>query len=328
MSNTYARARNSVVLLDLSDEGRMRVAGPDCEDALNAIFSVDLRRINPYAGAVGMFLREDASLVAIASVFKGDDEFFIFTEESTRQSLLGHLHDRLSQRGIVIEDLHPSHGILSVLGPQARDITARIVGDDILGIPYLGFDEHGQPGAKVFRLGFTGDFEYRFLLPRDDLPGLTATFQNVDDGIPLGDRSVLATLMLEVRSLLFEDVPSRGVLDAGLHWMVHFRKPGLLAGEILNTRKLKLDQRGLMIALADPGKAASGDALTIEGERVGFVVRVIHSGLLEQDFALAYVDAHFGWVGVPFEVSGSHGSTTAKGVSAPLFATKTIRGLI
>jgi len=83
--------------------------------------------------------------------------------------------------------------------------------------------------------------------------------------------------------------------------------------------------RALMVVFDEAGKIQAGDMLTIEGNDVGVIARVSFSPTLDRDVGLAYVRADLGWVGVPFLVNGRRGTALARGASAPLFVTKTVR---
>jgi len=141
-----------------------------------------------------------------------------------------------------------------------------------------------------------------------------------------GDPDVLATLMLEMRSLAASDLPAgTSPIDAGLQWMIGFRKSGLRAGEILHSHKRSPSCRAVMVRLQSDDAVDSGDRLHIDGEDVGFLASTAFSPTLEKYIGLAYVKSELAWVGVPFEVKGKSGSAQARAVSAPLFLTKTAR---
>src|SRR5262245_1839329 len=139
MNASYDIARNRTALLDLGGEGRIRIGGPDAQRALNDCFSMDLEIVLPWKGVTGLFLDEHAAVLAIATVFKGDDEFFVFTETASAGRVLQHLNEQLAGARVTIEDLSQSHGLIGVLGPQAQNAMAQFGGEDILGLPYLAF---------------------------------------------------------------------------------------------------------------------------------------------------------------------------------------------
>lgn len=327
MNANYDIARNHTALVDLANEGRIRVSGADAEQALNACFSMDLEIVLPWKGVSGLFLDEQARLLAIATVFKGEDEYFVFTEAASAAHLLEHLSARLAGADAELEDLSKNYGWICLLGPNAQSAVAQFAGEDALGLPYMGFEENSKLGSKLFRMGFCGEFEYRLLCPLERLQEMTAGF--VEDGEAFGVRKiepeVMSLLMLEMRSLGIADIPrDADPIQAGLHWMVNFRKDGYPGRDAVHAAKSQPRSRSLMLLLNKAGVAKQGDRIRIEGKDCGFLARVEYSPTLERDIALAYADPEFGWVGVSFTTVGENGSAHAKGVSAPLFVTKTV----
>jgi aminomethyltransferase len=235
----------------------------------------------------------------------------------------------LDPEGVIVTDLRETHGYLGILGPLAREVLIRAAGDDVLGLRLLSFEHNDRLRATLFHVGYAGEFEYRLLGAVSELEASRRALERAGEsfGMVAGGRATLATLMLEVRSLLSNDVPAdANVLEAGLHWMIDFDKPALMAGDALNSLKLSLRRRGVMIALTDIGRAKAGDLLSIDGSDVGTIARIAHSPLLNRDIGFAYVDAEIAWVGVPFDVGVGNGSTTARAISAPVLRTRSALG--
>ncbi|WP_310452585.1 hypothetical protein [Sulfuritalea sp.] len=329
MNASYNIARNQTALLDLGNEGRVRIGGADAEQALNACFSMDLEIILPWKGVTGLFLNEQGGILAIATVFKGDDEFFVFTEAATAASLLQHLRERLSGADVEIEDLSQRFGWICVLGPRAQNAMSQFAGDEILGLPYLAFEENVKLEAKLFRMGFCGEFEYRMLCPLERCQEMLLGFLDggQEFGVEMAQPEVMLLLMLEMRSLGIADIPSDAdPIQAGLHWMVNFRKEAYPGRDAVLAAKAEPRRRALMLLLEKNGAAKAGDRIEIEEQDFGFLAHVDYSPALERDIALAYTDPELGWVGVSFRTAGEDGGCWATGVSAPLFVTKTVSG--
>lgn len=324
MLETYTAARNAVALFDNAADARICVSGPDWRK-LNEFVSIDLAALHPFHGLVGLVIRPDASLVAVASIFKGDGEFLLIGEAERAETLLAHLTGCLAGHNVKIEDLRGSHGYLSIVGPLAQDVTVEAAGEDILGLSFLSFEDNQRLGCKLIRAGFTGEYEYRFLVPNAGADELRRRLEAAGQaaGMIAGDPAALPLMLLEVRSLLHRDITAgANVLEAGLHWMINFRKQNLLGGTVLEQLKSSIQRRSVMIELADAGAARDGDPLSIEGEKVGVITRVEHSPARNADISLAYVDADLGWVGVSYDVIAGERKTIARAVAAPMVITK------
>jgi glycine cleavage system aminomethyltransferase T len=326
MTTEYELARSHAALIDLNPEGRFKISGPNALSTLGSTFSMDLTLLRPWKGVMGLFLSESASCLAIATVFRTDDDYFVFTEALTAQKLRAHLQAEASARGAQLDDLSDSHAWLSVVGPSAQDVMVKVAGEDVIGLPYLSCEDNADLDGKVFRMGNTGEFEYRILaamVGRDALAEHILT-AGAAFGIGRADPSIFNVLMLEMRSLSFADLTeSKDPIDAGLHWMINFRNDTLLGGEIIHQRKTAPAHRSLMVCLDQGGQAETGDTLHIEGENVGFLTNVAYSPTLDRHIGLAFIKPQYGWVGVSYRIQTKGGDTSARAVSAPLFLTKT-----
>ncbi|MBC7982684.1 MAG: aminomethyl transferase family protein [Candidatus Obscuribacterales bacterium] len=326
MKNAYAMARERVAFFDLQAEGRFKISGANALSALNPLFSMDLAGLRQWKGAMGLFLTEAAEIIAIATVFKGDEEFFVFTEASSIERLRAHLAREMAAGGATFEDLGDSHAWLATVGPRAQETMVKIAGEELIGLPYLSWEDNAPLGAKIFRMGNTGEFEYRLLVPAQQRETTTeaALTAGAEFGIGQADPDVLATLMLEMRSLAATDLPTgTSPIDAGLQWMIGFRKSDLRAGDVLHTAKHSPRSRAIMVCLQSDDSVDRGDRLEIAGEDVGFLASAAFSPTLAKYIGVAYVKPELGWVGVPFDIKSKSGNAPARAVSAPLFLTKT-----
>jgi aminomethyltransferase len=327
VNQCYEFARSGTALMDLSSEGYFRVTGPDAENMLNRCFSMDLEIVFPWKGVTGLFLTDSAKLIAIATLFKADDDFIVFTEEKTSESLFLHLQSQFAGSTVHIESMAADYAMLCVLGPQAQNAMSMFGGEDILGLPYLSFEDNAKLDARLFRVGFTGEYEYRILCPRDRRDAMWADFiaRGNDYGIGVASAEVMSLLMMEMRSLQKSGLPADAdPISLGLHWMVNFRKEDFPGLQVLNSAKELPASRTLMLCLDSPKMAQAGDRLQIDGQDVGYCSSIHYSPTLQKDIGLAHVTNEFGWVGVPFNVVSQHGAINAIGVSAPLFVTKTV----
>lgn len=325
MADSYEIVRNAAGLCDLGAEGRMKIVGTDAIDGVNALFSMDLETALPGGGLSGMFLDESAKIIAFATIFIDDEDLFLITEPSTADVLMTYLSDKLANRDAKIQDLSSTHDWISILGPKAQEIMIEVGGDDILGLPYLSFEHNQDLDLKVFRMGGCGEFEYRLLCPKDRTETIISELLRRGEsfGLALIEASVMPLLELEMRTLRLADIPE-GVtpIDCGLHWMIDFRKETFPGSDVIHAAKEKPAHRMVMLSFPKGSHAEAGGRITIEGQDMGYLVRVIHSPALDQTVGLALADPDFGWIGVSFETNddGSLGTAT----SAPLFITKTV----
>jgi len=320
MSTTYELVRNQAALFDFSDEGRFFFPGNKAVEAVNGLISADLEAIPELKALNTAMLDEEGALIAILWVLKADDGVWVLCDPDRRNAVAA----RIDVAGIDFEDRRASTVCYAVIGPEAQNITMAVASDDILGIPYLGFEPNQETGALLSRLGYSGEFEYRFIIERahaDELRGKLET-AGAEFGMGLGDTAVLPALMLEMRSLSQRDhVPAgTSAIEAGLHWMIDFQKASFPGRDAVLAQKTDPRRKALTLVLDTDQPPAAGTPVCIEGQEVGTCAYATVSPTIGKTIALAYIDAALAWVGVVFDIEGHD----APAKSAPLFITKTV----
>ena len=140
-------------------------------------------------------------------------------------------------------------------------------------------------------------------------------------------RKVQDLLQLEVRSFnLRRDMPNQErPLEAGLHWMIGFRKPDFAGREaVLREKAAGLKRKLIGIALEGSAAAAVNSAVYHRGRQVGYVANCDMSPRCRHPVALAYLDPEYAWAGLEFEVETAGGRVAARGVSTPFLATRSM----
>jgi glycine cleavage system aminomethyltransferase T len=330
MSADYTLCRDAVALIDLADEARFVISGPGAEAALNALVSVDVSALRPWRGTMGLFLRPNASILAIATIFKADGRFYVFAEADAAEPLRAYLAEGIAAKGATFTDLAPTHAWLAVTGPSAQETMINAAGDDIVGLPFLSCERNARLDANVFRMGNTGEFEYRVLVDTARAGEAASKLEaaGAGFGIQRAASDVMRTLLLEMRSLSRRDLPEdASPLEAGLQWMVDFRKVQPVAGDALQALKDAPRRRCVAVAIDGPaGRVKPQDRLFIEGQDVGFLASVEFSVTLGRPVGVAFVSPEFGWVGVSFVAGDPATGAVVRAVSAPLLVTKTAKG--
>ncbi|MBQ0957954.1 aminomethyltransferase family protein [Ideonella sp. 4Y11] len=330
MKSSYDLCRESAALIDLDTEGRFLVTGATAQAALDELVSVDLSRLRPWRGISALFLAEDASIVAIATVFRVDGGFQVFTEAAAAERLHDHLAQALAARGATLVDQRRSHAWIATLGPVAQDVMISAASDDIVGLPYLSAEANALLRGTIFRMGSTGEFEYRVLVPAEHAEAAWSALEAA--GRPFGiarvGAEVLDALQLEMRSLVARDIPAGySPIEAGLHWMVHFGKAHLAAAEALTVARQAPRARCVSVMFDEGSPAPAANSRLYIGERdVGVLASVQFSHTLGRSVGVAYIEPEFGWVGVSFVARTADGQAVARAVSAPMFVTRTAKG--
>ena len=331
---TYAAVRDAVAWFDMSDEGRFRISGPQHLEFVSEIVSSDVDAIYPGHIQNTVLFDADGGIVAIVWILKDDDSVLLMTEPEDRTAAAAHLASHVGTFEATVEDVTDVTFSIGNIGPRGQELARKVTDEDIVGLPYLGFEHNRTIGHLVARIGYVGEFEYRIVGPR---PGDAILSRVVEEGAQLGGaegtRDALPLMMAEMRSLNRQrDIPpGRTAIEAGLHAMINFRKPSFIGREVLEAQKGADAIRRKLVCLtfdrADGVTAPS--AVWIDDTAVGDLVAKYHSPGLDRDIGLAYVDADVAWVGIRFDLHADGGAVVpADAVSAPLLLTNTVRGAL
>jgi aminomethyltransferase len=330
----YNAVRNTVGLFDFSITSKIRISGERSLDFLEKLLVGNIGAMSEGKVLNTLFSREDGTILAIIWLLKNESDFIILTDAEKKEAVLKQLRQYINDfEDVELEDISESYSCLSVIGPKAIEIPRSIVGDDIIGLPYLGFEHDDIEGVDCIlcRIGYTGEYEYRFLIPSEVSLKLWERIIDIgkEYGLVLCGFDVLDTLMLEMKSInqnknLLEDVTC---LQAGLHWMVYFRKEDFIGKEAIFKEKSQGISRKLLPILFDEGRDITERAdIYLGEEKIGFVIHNKYSPTIGKDIGLAYLDERYAWVGLSFEVETTDKQCrNIRTVSAPLFITKTVR---
>lgn len=324
MSTTYELVRNQAALFDFSAEGRFFIKGMEAVEAVNDVIAADLEETPELKALNTVMLDESGGIQAIVWVLRDEEGVWVLCDPDRREVIGKLLTASVKERDAELDDLGETTQCFAVVGPEAQKIAMAVAGEDVIGLPYLGFENNEQTGSLLCRLGYTGEFEFRFIAAGESATRLHDLLweSGAEYGIGAGDVSELPLLMLEMRSLSQrEDIPEgTNPIQAGLHWMVNFRKENYPGHDTVHAQKSDPERKALLLQLETETPPSGDLPVRIEEQEVGRCVHVAYSPTLGKTIALAYVDSALAWVGIVFDVAGME----APAVSAPLFITKTV----
>lgn len=329
MNSSYHALREGVGLFDFSRRGIFSVSGEGDVEFLDRLVTGNVKRLRGGWMASTLFLKEDGSILAIAWVLRDEDGFIILSHEDRKADLLSWLDRHAEGTGIKVEDRGPATAYMALIGPRAQDLARFIAGDDVVGLPYLGFEHNEVCGSLVCRNGYTGEFEYGFLFAADRKESFERMVMDKGKGHELikcnGD--VLDILMLEMKSIneKYDLLEDSSPIEVGLHWAIDFRKKGFTGKKRVDLEKGGVARKLILLIFEDGTVVPRGARAFIGSEEVGMVVNSKFSPKMEKGIGLAYIDEQVAWVGIQYEVKMADGGMrTAKAVSAPLFLTRTV----
>jgi aminomethyltransferase len=326
----YLAIRRGVGISDLSDLGKLRVSGEGAAALLDRVVAGNVDRLVENSIRWTAILHDDGRVLADVQVYNDFGEYLV-TCAGTRRDAVAEVLRAHAGPGTRVDDVTAELAAVAVEGPRARDIPAAIAGIDASGLPLLRFTRcrvHGED-VLVSRIGFTGEFGYLFFVRPALAAPLVDRIREVAPVAELCGRDVQDLHRLEVRAFHQDRDLVRGetALEAGLHWMIDFRKPEFRGAAAVRAEMARGLARRL-VAFEARGHAAPGrgDALHAGGAAAGYVAHAAWSPALGRVVGLAYLDEPYAWVGLELEArAGAVAPVPVRTVSAPVLVTESTR---
>lgn len=325
-----AAVRQKVGLIEVSNFAKYEVTGPGADIWLSHLLANHLPRqgrivlspmLNPQGGLIGDFTVAKAA----------EDRFYVFGSGVAENYHMRYFEAHLPGDGRVsVRPMGLGLTGLSLAGPRARDVLAKVTDEDISAenFRFMDFREMdlGLVPAKVGRITFTGDLGFEIWVASEYLLTLYRTLREAgaEHGLTLFGGRALNGLRLEKSfgTWAREFRPIYGPYAAGLDRFVSTRKNDFIGRDAaLRERdtgpKLKLVTLKVDAADAD---VIGDEPIWIDGKVQGWVTSggfAHHSGA---SVAQGYVPAAFAdAVDAPFEVEIIGVRQKASLCVAPLF---------
>ncbi len=218
------------------------------------------------------------------------------------------------------------YALIAIQGPAARDVLQGLTGVDLNGIKYYWFTtgEVASVRVTISRTGYTGEDGFEVFAP-------PASAERVWDAIlsagkphglipaGLGARD---TLRLEAAMRLYgNDMDeTTTVMEAGLGWIVGWKKEHFLGSDVLKKEKAEGTARKLVgFEVLDRAIARHGHEVYIGGEKAGIVTSGTQTPFLKKSIGMAYVPAAHAATGTEFEIDVRGRRFKARVVDMPFY---------
>ncbi len=278
----HAHVREAVGIFDQSSFAKYEVTGRDAARALDHVCAGSVARA-PGRLTYTQLLNTRGGIECDLTVARlSEDRFYLVTGTGFRTHDLAWIAEHLPAGDAVIRDITEDWGVLSLMGPKARDVLARVTAADVsnAAFPFGHMREIGVAGVAVraLRVTYVGELGWELHVP---LAATGAVFDalmaaGASDGIrPVGYRA-LESLRLEkgYRAWSSDITPNDTPFEAGLGWAVKMRSNtdfiGRAALETAAGRPLTKRLAGFTIA--DPAAVLVGrETILRNGAPVGYL---------------------------------------------------------
>jgi aminomethyltransferase len=290
-------------MFDVSHLGTVRVEGPDSFDRLQSVLTNDLSKIAPGRAQYTHLLNDvDASVL--------DDIIVWWVSENVFDVMPNASNTDRVVAAIGGTDTTATRAVIAVQGPDARRMVATFC-PDAATVPRFNVQEVSVCGHEciVAGTGYTGEDGIEIAVPVDGSADVWNAL--LAAGVSPAGLGARDTLRLEAALPLHGHELGEGItpLQAGLEWVVAWKKPSFLGREALVLEKESGVSRRL-VGISIEGRRPARDGslvLNADGKEIGFVSSGNFSPTLGRCVALAFVststsvDQH-----VLLDVRGTH----------------------
>ena len=295
----HSHVREKVGIFDQSSFAKYELSGPKAAEALEWICA------NRVARDVGrltytQLLNSRGGIEADLTVARlTDDHFYIVTGTGFRTHDLAWIADHLPATGCNLTDVTEDWGTLSLMGPLARDVLARVTDADVsnAAFPFGHVREITIAGAKVraLRVTYVGELGWELHTPLSQTGAVFDALMAAGgtDIRPVGYRA-LESLRLEkgYRAWSSDITPNDTPFEAGLGWAVKLKAntPFMGRAALEGAQGKPLTKRFAGFTLSDPDAVLVGrETILRDGEPVGYLTSGGYGYTLGQSIGYGYV---------------------------------------
>jgi aminomethyltransferase len=329
ISEEHLAVRTGVGLFDVSHMGEIELAGADALAAVQWISSNDAARLSVGQAQYSALTTPAGTFVDDLLVYRlADDHYLLVVNAGNIVSDYQWMTQQIGERGgdVTVVNSSSRYALLALQGPRSRDVLQPLSTVELDDLKYYRFGngEVGGLRAMVSRTGYTGEDGYEIFVPPAMAERLWTLLleAGADAGIKPCGLGARDTLRLEAGMRLHgADIDeSTSVLEAGLGWIVGWKKDDFQGADALRRQKADGLERKL-VAFEMQGRAIARHGYAVmQGEaQVGAVTSGTHTPFLKKAIGLAYVPAALAQVGTELDIDVRGRRAAATVVAEPFY---------
>jgi methylglutamate dehydrogenase subunit C len=303
--------RKSVGICDVTTLGKIDIQGTDAGAFLDRVYANTFSTLAVGKCRYGLMLREDGIVFDDGTTARmGETEYVMTTTTANAVTVFRHLEFCRQclwpEMDVQLISTTEAWAQFSVAGPNARNLLAKIVDQDIsdAAFPYMGAGNITVGGlrARLFRISFSGELAYEIAVPTrygDALLREMLAKGAEYDPIVYGTEA-LGVMRIEKGHVAGGELNGQSTaLNMGLGKMVSKKKDSI--GMVLSQREGLTDETGYRLVGVKPvdpnGKLTAGShflekgAAAVAANDGGWLTSKVYSPHLGCDIALGYLKA-------------------------------------
>ncbi|MEV7967002.1 glycine cleavage T C-terminal barrel domain-containing protein [Sphaerisporangium sp. NPDC088356] len=309
VSDEYKVLRERAAVLDLSGHSLIEVTGDGAVDFAQRVIARDVEYLTSERCMMSLVLDESGQVVDQVLAFGRENGMLLESSCGAGTRLLAHLREH-NDEGVEITDRSEELTVLGLEGPYAWGVVGRLIDGELASLPFESVVDTNWGDTEIIfaRTGFTGEYGYQMIVPREAAPELWA--QAVEHAGAAGQEA-LELAMLEVRQPIprHEATDGTSVIEIGANWLVDVTKDEFIGKDAV-LKALESGQGRRTVGFSGGASVpAPGARVLAGGQDVGEVVHAVHSVGLGTTLGLARVDADLAAAGLEFTVDDAEVTT-------------------
>ena len=329
ITDEHLTVRTKAGLFDVSHMGQIEVAGADALRAVQWMTCNDASRLALGQIQYSALTTAEGTFVDDVLVYRMAESHYLLVVNAGNimadHQWIG-AQAKAAGGDVAVVNSSSRYALIALQGPEAEGILATLTGVDLPAIKYYWFATGEVAGvrAMISRTGYTGEDGFEIFVPPAQAERVWDALLDAgrDVGVKPCGLGARDTLRLEAcMRLCGSDMDDQtSVLEAGLGWIVGWKKDDFLGAERLRAQKAGALQRKLVaFEITERAIARHGHVVVHDGQPCGVVTSGTQTPYLKKSVGLAMVPIGLTGVGTAFEIDIRGRRVKAEVVPEPFY---------
>jgi len=329
ITDEHQAVRSRAGLFDVSHMGEIELAGADALGLVQWLTCNDAARLDIGQVQYSALTTPSGTFVDDVLVYRmGTDHFMLVVNAGNIMKDHEWIVSQSRDRGgdVAVVNASSRYALIALQGPQAEAILQSLTAIELPAIKYYWFATGEVAGirATVSRTGYTGEDGFEIFVPPAQAERLwdAVMLAGQGAGLALCGLGARDTLRLEAAMRLcgsdMDDATT--VLEAGLGWIVGWKKGEFAGSDVLRRQKAgELTRRLVTFEVRDRAIARHGYPVVADGQQVGVVTSGTQTPFLQKAIGFAMVPVAMSPVGTTFDIDIRGRAVPAEVVPEPFY---------